>query len=112
MRFTLEIFSLIAKLIGFITAILTQLTIFFIKQIFFFLVGCFKVLFASTNTKVTASVLVLVAVLDASIIYRVTNQYTYSPYINLLVILSPFFYIASVGKRSGLHEKGVYVNDK
>jgi len=112
MKIILFILTTMASVAGFVTTILVHLTIFMIKQTFYFLTGCFKVFFASTNTKVTAIVLILFAVLDASIVYKFTSQYRYSPYIHLLVILSPFFYLASVGKRQGLLEKGVYANDK
>jgi hypothetical protein len=110
--FILVTLNLIAKFTGIVVAILISLIIFLIKQVFYCLYGCFRVLFASTDTKCTAILLILMAVLDASIVYRFTNQYRYSPYIHLLIIVSPGFYLASVGRRPGILEKGVYVDDK
>jgi len=109
--FALEILNLIATIAGIIVSVLVHLTIFIIKQSFYFFVGCGKVLFSNVNTKMTAIVLILVAVLDVSVAYRFTYQYRYSPCLHLLVILSPFFYLANVGKRPIL-EKEVYADDK
>lgn len=110
-NFILAILALIARVTIFVASALVQLTIFLIKQMFYFFCGCFKVLFASTNTKVTAIVLICASLLDACIVYQFTNQYKYA-LIHLLIIVSPVFYLASVGRRPGVVEKEVYANDK
>ena len=104
--------NLISKVTIFVVTIAMHLTIIIIKQCFYFVIGCFKVFPASTNTKITAVLLICVSILDASIVYKFTDNYRYSPYIHFLIISSPFFYIASVGKRKGILEKEVYANDK
>jgi hypothetical protein len=97
--------QLILKILSVSSWAIFRLSIFLLKNVAYCLIGCIKILFAPRQQAFTALVLIAACLIDVSFAYKHTNNYQYGEFIHLIIILSPFAYLASVGKQS-LETKG------
>lgn len=103
--------QLILKILFVASKCAVGLVTFLLKNVGYCLLGCIKILFAPKHQAFTALVLIAACLIDVNFAYKYTYGYKYAECIHLIIISSPFAYLASIGRQTS-DTKGVYGNGR